>query len=1080
MVVIVKLMNVSNKGFLSIILIVGILASLLIIPNLGDNKTALIYLPFIDHNKIKAIDQSKINSNITKAFSNYDFSNTEYITQKCSELQKKAKENVGILQQSSFIKNVCEEQDKSSSIYEKGVTVSYNLKEVTMYKQDGSKYNLSKGCHSLADTCTYNGSKTLVESYCDVTKQVITSKEIECPEEYLCNKGACVKPLCGDGLILNGEECDDGNNKNGDGCDSGCKLEKKPVDLYVGKIEKDATSKKCMNYFSFEICNVGPGAVAQNFNVLLKVEDSNVVVPINIPKYGAINPNACISIDESGYANILGLKVGLNGDITLEVIVNYDNLVEEENESNNSKSEKVFSGSAYMYDEITKCETSCYDSDGGWQYPASIIKGTTFLIGKYEMTQAEDNCSLFGLNLKELYCEVYADWKGELYNLTPEINVPCYLQKKKCEDGKCVDLEAGESKNNLSCIELEDPGIFSGGDIIFSDFKGEKHNLNSFCSEDALTYYWCDGLQPNTFTYNNCWYENAICVEDRCVKGNVEFSCGEKEINYFKKGYLELQKNITIENSNLISFTKNQLEDSCEEEYGQILKEVTCGSEGESYIDYNCAEVGAACYKGACVFPDLELKNCFEQGDNGLDVFTSGQIGYTNEFGVNKIYLDLCLDENKIMETYCDGQDYKVANMDCKDYGDEYLCVGPMMSQNGGQPESEYVNNAFCGYPNDSKKKCTLLASGVEYTNEFGLVKSNYNGCENTGTNDDPNYVSLKWTCLGNNPIKMVFNCKENESCKNNAEECKPLQEPQCFSSDGNDFFKKGNILFIDKFGQSYEYTVDNCDEMDTICNEAGEDCDIVFHDFILSESYCQGSAVIETNVNCKDIMGNDTAVCYNSECKLYNSDLNYCKETEFGIEVGNGYAISKYYGECNQEVLFGLGFDFEDSVAELDSGYWKPKCEGLEYSEDYIEDKSKVCVYKFKDELGYKKLNGTTLVDPNKSQENYYIPFVVGDEFYPEMISMGYDLSGSYDELKQNIKKFFLDNLTDSLALALKKVQGTELKVCLVTMSPLDLKCPDCYTNYGVTKKKYYTDFYNILNMSKPAGIDVCVMPDN
>ena len=118
MVVIVKLMNVSNKGFLSIILIVGILASLLIIPNLGDNKTALIYLPFIDHNKIKAIDQSKINFNITKAFSNYDFSNTEYITQKCSELQKKAKENIGILQQSSFIKNACEEQDKSSSIYE--------------------------------------------------------------------------------------------------------------------------------------------------------------------------------------------------------------------------------------------------------------------------------------------------------------------------------------------------------------------------------------------------------------------------------------------------------------------------------------------------------------------------------------------------------------------------------------------------------------------------------------------------------------------------------------------------------------------------------------------------------------------------------------------------------------------------------------------------------------------------------------------------------------------------------------------------------------------------------------------------
>jgi cysteine-rich repeat protein len=30
--------------------------------------------------------------------------------------------------------------------------------------------------------------------------------------------------VCGDGVILGGEECDDGNTASGDGCDSTCKV----------------------------------------------------------------------------------------------------------------------------------------------------------------------------------------------------------------------------------------------------------------------------------------------------------------------------------------------------------------------------------------------------------------------------------------------------------------------------------------------------------------------------------------------------------------------------------------------------------------------------------------------------------------------------------------------------------------------------------------------------------------------------------------------------------------------------------------------------------------------------------------
>ena len=37
------------------------------------------------------------------------------------------------------------------------------------------------------------------------------------------------EPVCGNGILEDGEECDDGNNQNGDGCSSTCELDRKSV-----------------------------------------------------------------------------------------------------------------------------------------------------------------------------------------------------------------------------------------------------------------------------------------------------------------------------------------------------------------------------------------------------------------------------------------------------------------------------------------------------------------------------------------------------------------------------------------------------------------------------------------------------------------------------------------------------------------------------------------------------------------------------------------------------------------------------------------------------------------------------------
>ncbi|MDD4983314.1 MAG: myxococcus cysteine-rich repeat containing protein [Candidatus ainarchaeum sp.] len=1037
-------MNVSSKGFISVFFVLLVLVSLAVLPNIGDNNSALLYLPFIDHNKMKTIS-----TNTTKNIINPYSSDPTYITQKCSELQKEATKNTSIVQQISIGKNVCEEQDKASSMYEKGITVSYNPKEITMYKEDGSKYNLSKGCHSLEDSCTYNGSTTLIESYCDTTKQVVTSKEIKCPTGMICNKGACIKPSCGDGLLLSGEDCDDGNTINGDGCDSGCKIEKKPIDLYVGKIEKEAISKKCMNYFSFEICNSGPGAVAQGFNVLLKSEDSNVVIPIDIQKYGAINSNACILVDEPGYANIIGLKLNLGDSAKIEISVDYDNLIIEENENNNSKSETVFSGSAYMYDNTTECETSCYDSDGGWQYPASINKGTLFFNDLYELSTTEDSCSLFGIELTEKFCGTYS-WNGKIESTSKEISVPCYLQNKKCEDGKCVDLESGESKNNLSCIETEDFGIFVGGDIIFGDFKGEIHNLDSSCLESILTYYQCDDLQP-ILSESDCWYDNALCIEGKCVPGEINFICDKKDTNYFKKDFAFAQKEIKV--GEFVSPVDNkEIYDSCVEDYGSILQEAFCGKDNVEFIDYNCAEMGATCVDGECKLPDFNLKFC-DDYDQGLNVFEGGSLFYWNEFDVHGTYNDTCVDKNQILELYCDGVDYKTTIINCKEFGEKYSCV-------------DDFSNAFCGYPDESKEKCESFDNGVAYTNTYGITESFGNDCINFGTNDSPSYQEVTYFCNGNKKVKNHVDCADGQSCMNSEHKCKPLVEPECYSSDGNNLFIKGNIFYVDKFGNKESNNMDCCKPGTTQ----------------LQESYCDGTNIVKQEYDCKILLNNPGAVCYygSDECKVYDLAKDYCKETEYGIEYGDGYKISEKHNICSDDIWSLKNID--DYF--LGDYYYAYNCDenfGYDFTQSKAFGNNNICVYNFVDQNEMKVLNKVKMVSIGDYEINDYMliyPFEGLNDYIEE--SGIFNLkSKPYGEYKTTIKNYLKENISGLISKVVTENNFIGLKTCLATENPAVVDCPSCYTDFGVTKQEYYEDIYNLLNDVKPEGIDVCVLPN-
>jgi len=228
--------------------------------------------------------------------------------------------------------------------------------------------------------------------------------------------------------------------------------------------------------------------------------------------------------------------------------------------------------------------------------------------------------------------------------------------------------------------------------------------------------------------------------------------------------------------------------------------------------------------------------------------------------------------------------------------------------------------------------------------------------------------------------------------------------------------------------------------------------------------------------------MGNDTAVCYNSECKLYNSDLNYCKETEYGVEYGTGYDTKKKYNHCG----YGI-WNLKGGLSEysLNNYYtYTFTCQDGSYVNEstFDENGSKTCVYTIVINNGMKQLYKIKQVDNGNFGPNDYMPIYLFEGLAGYMEKDGVFITDdiSYDQYLSITKDYLKAHLADIISPVVKQNEIVGLKTCLATENPQTLLCLDCYTDFGVTKQKYYKDIYDLLNEVKPAGVDVCVIPDN
>jgi len=160
----------------------------------------------------------------------------------------------------------------------------------------------------------------------------------------------------------------------------------------------------------------------------------------NIGKYGVLESDSCIEVEEKQKLHILAFSAKLAENMDLNIILDVNNDIEETNEGNNFLNTSVYSGDAYKLDENTTCTSTCYDSDGGYLYPAPFEVSKVFVKGDYYVNYKLDFCEWNNLELHEYFC----DNKSDYVDLAG-LDVPCYVIGKKCAEG----LEDGVSHKEV-------------------------------------------------------------------------------------------------------------------------------------------------------------------------------------------------------------------------------------------------------------------------------------------------------------------------------------------------------------------------------------------------------------------------------------------------------------------------------------------------------------------------------------------------------------------------------------------------------------------------------------------------------
>jgi hypothetical protein len=743
------------------------------------------------------------------------------------------------------------------------------------YDPDGLNFELPSAVYYYNYTAPYNVDENYdlpVQSECLVAKD-------SCKGTYFLEEQKCDSALGRDSIDV---DCRKELMNINAYCELGkCRIPSEAVlypDLIVGDISEQATSNACINSYDFEICNIGEGVASEEFLINVSSNGMDFVFEYEINNWGALNAGECMLFSHPQYMNILRFGAGLGVEHDLNIELDSSNLVEELNEDNNQKTQTVYSGDAYQFDESLICDVTCYDSDGGKEY---FNYGEMFFTFNDLPNTYKDGC--WGENnvvLGERFCrEIIVLPDGSFSNPYGQKSVDCDLLDSKCVDGACVPND-----NKLNCVDYEgEPNLFFKYYIDYTDVDGNNEIIWDYCSDDKyLVEMGCEDDGEKKFSSNrNCYDYDMICQDGACVVPDEDLrECEQTDADTDPFVYGQVEE-IGMLGEEYIH------EDYCVD-FGETVAQYYCGGPDglepeKNFID--CTALGSWCVNGKCVYPDPSLESC-EENDAGLDFENRAWVSGTNQYGADFWNLDECVPgSSTLVEFYCMDNEVKLQNIDCSTLGLE-CHEGECRVNDPGQKSCEYESMSF------NVGGEIEYHGSVAYVDEWGSTVFRDDSCvelDEEGNIDDwwdskSDHV-VQVNCSGVDFIYEVIDCTETgQICAEG--KCR-TPDPSLVSCEEED----KDITLVNEFGFTQHYH-NRCDDGSAIGPELIiEDSHFIEYLTVLREYSCDETTKVTETIDC--YAGGQLCSPFSLECEDYNFDLMGCEE--FGDE-GNDPFNKSYF----------------------------------------------------------------------------------------------------------------------------------------------------------------------------------------
>ncbi|CAK74085.1 unnamed protein product (macronuclear) [Paramecium tetraurelia] len=566
-------------------------------------------------------------------------------------------------------------------------------------------------CNKYCENCNGAGQTNCITCVSDFHRSISFNQCLCQPGFYDDGVNLPCLPICGDKLVVDGEDCDDGNYNPFDGCyncqfscDFGCSICVKGI-CEDCKSGYQLTENNCVSICQDNIIvqdeecednNLTPydgcfnckfqclnHCVTCTFGVCTKCDEQNGwylednicqpkcddgIVTLEVESCDDNNENPNDGCDKCEYSCILNCSQCQKGkclycDSGYTLISKTNVCIPTCGDGLVVSSEICDDGNIIKYDGCFKCQLSCQDSCSDCQKEGCLECNTTgWMYNPLEM-RCETICG-DGIKVKD-----YEECDDLLDENCYQCKYQCQESCKTCYQGFCLKCNKGWTLNSLEkyCYPTSGDSLIVGSEQCddYNQMLYDGCYLSQYqCQETCLTCYkgLCQNCVIGYYLYSNKCYEisddGIVIGKEQCDDQNLvaQDGCFQNRFDCPKYCsscvYGQCQKCLTSSGYGKVDQLQNQCVSFCGDGIKSIEEECDDGNDmqydGCFNCQYSCDAYCDICNQGKC-----------DQCLNGYYLNTKTNTCYSICGDAIVVFNEQCDDGNKISDDGCSDCNYQ-------------------------------------------------------------------------------------------------------------------------------------------------------------------------------------------------------------------------------------------------------------------------------------------------------------------------------------------------------------------------------------------------------------------------------------